>query len=129
MKTRINLGTIFALAVVTLLLVGCGGGEQPATETPATQTQAEPAADVYPIDYCIVSGHKLGSMGEPVTYDHEGRTIKFCCAGCVSEFQKSPEMFIARLDSAATGLLEQIEGEMPTEEEPAGEHEGHDHGR
>jgi hypothetical protein len=62
-------------------------------------------------------------MGEPATYDYMGRTIKFCCAGCIPEFQAHPDMYIAKIDSAATGLLEPPEGHMDMEG-----HEGHDHG-
>ncbi|MCB1130547.1 MAG: hypothetical protein KDN05_05415 [Verrucomicrobiae bacterium] len=36
-----------------------------------------PAADVsaYPLDHCLVSGEKLGGMGEPVSIVHEGREM------------------------------------------------------
>jgi len=55
----------------------------------------------YPIDYCIVSGEKLGTMDEqPVDYDFHGRQIRFCCSGCVSTFEKNPTLYTAKLDSA-----------------------------
>ena len=54
----------------------------------------------YPIDQCPICGGKLGAMGEPVKYDHNGREIQFCSDGCISAFQKDPETNIAKLDAA-----------------------------
>lgn len=54
----------------------------------------------YPIDTCVVSGEKLGSMGDPVTLLHEGREIKLCCNGCVKEFEAEPAKVIKKLDQA-----------------------------
>ena len=54
----------------------------------------------YPIDYCLVSGEKLGDMGEPVKYDYSGREIQFCCNGCISTFEKDPEAYTTKLNAA-----------------------------
>jgi hypothetical protein len=51
----------------------------------------------YPLDECLVSGNKLGSMGPVVTLAHEGQEVKFCCKPCVKEFQADPEKFLALL--------------------------------
>src|SRR5690349_18147129 len=39
-------------------------------------------AKPYVLKTCIISGDKLGEMGKPVVYVHEGREIKFCCKDC-----------------------------------------------
>lgn len=119
---------VLTVAALGITLLACGGAEEPETQMPATEAQeqmAEPAqtAEAYPIDYCVVSGEKLGSMGDPVTRTYQGRTVKFCCEGCISTFEKSPEMYIAKLDSAKAGLLEH-----PHEHEGMEGHEGHSHG-
>jgi YHS domain-containing protein len=122
---------VLTVTALGITLFACGGGGdqmESESETPATQAQqqtAQPAkmAQDYPLDYCIVSGEKLGEMGEPVTYNYKGRTIKFCCNHCVETFEKSPEMYIAKIDSAAAGLLKAPESEMHMEG-----HEGHGHG-
>jgi YHS domain-containing protein len=62
----------------------------------------------YPLNYCIVSGEKLGEMGNPVDYDYHGRQIMFCCSACQATFEKNPKMYLARLDSAI------IAKELPT---------------
>ncbi len=35
---------------------------------------------------CPVSGEKLGSMGEPYRFEHEGRSVELCCKACLEEF-------------------------------------------
>ncbi len=51
----------------------------------------------YPLDTCIVSGNKLGSMGEVVVKSHEGQEIKFCCKPCVKKFDANPAKYLAKL--------------------------------
>ena len=65
----------------------------------AAQT-SQPMSDGYPVDFCVVSSDKLGSMGDPVVHRHEGRTVKFCCTGCVKSFEKDPARFLKVLDEA-----------------------------
>lgn len=56
--------------------------------------------DTYPLKTCIVSGEQLGSMGKPFVYKHEGREIRFCCAGCVGRFEKDPDAYLKKMDKA-----------------------------
>jgi YHS domain-containing protein len=109
---------VITAAVIGLLLSGCGEKQaqqqaapasqaQSAPQSAQTKSQAQPApqtAQAYPIDWCIVSGEKLGEMGPPVEYDYNGRQIKFCCGGCVKKFEADPAMYIAKLDSAAAAM-------------------------
>ncbi|GIW76104.1 MAG: hypothetical protein KatS3mg104_1167 [Phycisphaerae bacterium] len=60
--------------------------------------------DKYPIDFCLISGAKLGSMGAPATLEYEGRTLKFCCDSCISAFQDNPTEYLKKLDEAAKNL-------------------------
>ena len=69
-------------------------------KAPATAAGGK-KADAYPLDVCVVSGQKLGSMGEPVVITHEGHTVKLCCQGCVATFKKDPAKYLAKLDAAA----------------------------
>jgi len=63
---------------------------------------ADPSTDLkpYPITKCIVTGEKLGGMGKPYIFTHEGREIKLCCQGCLKEFKKSTETYLKKLDAA-----------------------------
>jgi hypothetical protein len=98
-----------ALTGLAINFLGCGRKEKAAPGTQEQSAVQPPAAVVatdtvktteYPLDYCIVTGEKLGSMGEPVVYVHEGRTIKFCCNGCVATFKQDPAKWLAKIDEA-----------------------------
>jgi YHS domain-containing protein len=57
-------------------------------------------AKPYPLDYCLVSGDKIGAMGPPVLTVYKGQEIKFCCKDCVKDFQKDPDQFLQKLAAA-----------------------------
>jgi len=64
---------------------------------------SDPAAEIakveseYPLDTCVVSDEKLGSMGEPFVITHEGTEVRFCCDACVPKFEKDPAKYLAML--------------------------------
>lgn len=67
--------------------------------------QAAPAAEAaaprpYTLDTCIISGDRLGAMGEAVVVIRAGREIKLCCRGCIKDFDKDPGKFLARIEQA-----------------------------
>jgi YHS domain-containing protein len=72
------------------------GGSAKAPSAKAKAKTVKSAA--YPLDTCPVTGEKLGSMGDPVVYDHKGREIKFCCSGCIDEFKANADKYIAEID-------------------------------
>lgn len=51
----------------------------------------------YTSDKCIVTGNKLGSMGDPITMVHNGQEVKFCCKPCVAKFKATPDKYLAKL--------------------------------
>jgi YHS domain-containing protein len=91
------------------------GMVQEAKEVKAAERTLKP----YPLDTCLVSGAKLGSMGEPVTYVYEDQEIKFCCAGCIPAFEKDSEKYMKMLHTVETKRLD-------VHHEAEG-HEGHGH--
>ncbi len=99
MKTRISIErlmrkSIAGLAATMLLAVGLTVG----VDVHATPGEKAAEGDPYPLDTCIVMGGKLGSMGDPVVYDHEGREVRFCCKGCIGSFEKDPGKFVRPAD-------------------------------
>lgn len=82
MKTKLK--NILASAVLGLVVCA----------VPAVSLAADKP---YPLDTCIVSGNKLGSMGKPVTKVHEGQEIKFCCKPCIKKFDANPAKYMAKL--------------------------------
>jgi len=100
----------------THIFVGTGVDFGLAATTPAPSTDdavrtaaqnSKPLDDGYPVDFCIVGGEKLGSMGEAYVHKYGGRTVKFCCKSCVTSFQKDPARFLKVLDDATTQKPEQ----------------------
>ena len=99
--------TTFLAASCALWLAGCGGNQEAAhdhdhdhdadghdhthaeggsTDVAATVTDASESSATtevsYPLKTCVVSGEELGSMGEAVSYEHEGTVIRVCCDHC-----------------------------------------------
>lgn len=83
--------TLILIALPFSLLVSCQSEEEKTTtETPETAAE-------YPLDICVVSGEKLGSMGEPYVITHEGTEVRFCCDSCLPEFKENPDKYLAKL--------------------------------
>jgi hypothetical protein len=93
MKTK-HLIPVALLLAVGVLLTGCG------KSTPSAADKAA-AAKPYPLAVCVVSGEKLGSMGAPFVFVHQGQEIKLCCGGCEDDFKKEPAKFLAKLAKPA----------------------------
>lgn len=80
MKTKIT--SFLTAALLGLSLASC-----------ASTSGAKP----YPLDVCIVSGNKLGSMGRPITKVYDGQEVKFCCQPCTEDFAANPAKYMAKL--------------------------------
>lgn len=67
---------------------------------------ARPASDVTKTPtvaaqkICPVTSAKLGSMGDPVLADAEGRKVWTCCAACPPRLKATPAKYLARLAPA-----------------------------
>ncbi len=61
----------------------------------------------YPLETCVVSGEKLeGGMGSLVDYVYKetgkpDRLVRFCCPGCIKNFNKDPAAYLRKIDDAA----------------------------
>ncbi|MCK6480251.1 MAG: hypothetical protein HUU06_00595 [Planctomycetaceae bacterium] len=51
----------------------------------------------YPLGTCLVTGTKLGSMGDPYVKVYGDQEIRFCCEPCVVEFEANPDKFLKML--------------------------------
>lgn len=54
----------------------------------------------YPMDTCIVSGEKLGSMGDAVVFAEGDQEIQICCKSCKKDFEKDKKANLAKIDAA-----------------------------
>ena len=55
-------------------------------------------AKAYPLETCLVSDEKLGSMGDPYVFTHEGQEIKLCCKSCQKDFKKNPSKYLKKIE-------------------------------
>jgi hypothetical protein len=67
-----------------------------------TDTKADAKAKPYTLQTCIVSGDKLGGMGEPYVFVYQGREIKLCCKSCLKDFNADPAKYLKKIDEAET---------------------------
>ncbi|MGK0190125.1 MAG: hypothetical protein ACI9R3_005945 [Verrucomicrobiales bacterium] len=88
MKIKTTLSIILALP---LAMASCS------KDDPAASDTGKAAEGDYPLTTCVVSGEELGSMGEPVVKEHNGKTVKFCCKSCLPKFDKDPETYMAKI--------------------------------
>src|SRR5512141_3342861 len=54
----------------------------------------------YTLKTCVVTGDKLGEMGDPYVYKYQDREIKFCCKGCLKDFNKEPAKYVKKIEEA-----------------------------
>jgi len=67
---------------------------------PLVSIAADAKAKPYPLKTCVVSGEKLGEMGKPYVFTHEGRKIQLCCKSCLKDFKKEPAKYVKKIEEA-----------------------------
>ena len=86
-----------------LVRLCCGACERSIATEPAKYmakldaAYADQQRDDYALDTCVVTGAKLGSMGDPVELVAGTRLVRFCCAGCLPKFKANPAEFLVKL--------------------------------
>ena len=60
----------------------------------------------YSLHECVVSGEKLGGMGDPIYYVYRptNQLVEFCCKDCVKQFEKNPEPSLAKIAKAEEAM-------------------------
>jgi YHS domain-containing protein len=89
-RTSQLMKSLLPLALALLAVTGCQKTDSAAAPAPGP-------AKAYPLDVCLVSGEKLGSMGDPIVITHAGQEVKFCCKSCQPDFAKDPAKYLAKL--------------------------------
>ncbi len=69
-------------------------------------------AGPYTLETCPISGQKLGSMGAPAVREYDGREVRFCCKGCIKDFEADLAASWAAVDEA---MIEDQMRYYPTE--------------
>ena len=66
-------------------------------------------AKAYPLDKCVVSDEKLGEMGKPYVFKHEGREVQLCCKSCLKDFKKDPAKYLKKIEEAEAKAKKQVD--------------------
>lgn len=107
--------SVFFLFTLAAVIAGCAGNEEEvtsttepvATSTPETTAEASPAVATDNKN-CPIMGHAVTKEGGTTTWN--GKTIGFCCEGCLPKFEElSDEDKAAKL--AAADKADHKEGE------------------
>ncbi len=51
----------------------------------------------YTLKVCPVSDEKLGEMGDPFVFEHEGKEVQLCCKSCKKDFAKEPAKYLKKM--------------------------------
>jgi len=108
MMIRAAILSVIGLGLVSAVWAGdcCGNGAACKGKGTCAMAGAHAGSDApsatiaYPLDKCIVSGEKLGGMGDPEVKVYDGREVKFCCNGCVKTFEKDKAKYFKKIDEA-----------------------------
>ena len=87
------------IVAVSCLAITCMAGAQ--TITPANpdfQDGAKPKGDLYTLATCPISGEALGSRGDAIVKQYDGREVRFCCKGCIGRFEADKEAGFKKID-------------------------------
>lgn len=89
MKKTYILAALTLLASITLSIAAEKG-----------EKKSQEKAKAYPLKTCAVSDEKLGDMGEPYAFVHEGQEIKLCCKSCMKDFKKDSAKIMKKIAKA-----------------------------
>jgi len=90
----------FITAVLAVSVLAAPFAALAADEKAEKLDKPDPKLKPYTLKTCVVSGDKLGEMGEPPLYKYKDREIKFCCKDCVKDFNKAPDKYIKKIEEA-----------------------------
>src|SRR5262245_53667329 len=96
------------VSIALLMLVAIGG------IAVARAASDEPARKAVTNKSCPVSG---GAVAEKYRAEYKGQYVYMCCEGCLKEFEKSPETFVAKMSKEDQEAIK-INEKCPVSGEP-----------
>lgn len=86
--------TRIRLATLTLLTAAFSLGALAADKAFKLKTRP------YPMDTCVISGEKLGSMGDSYVLVEGDQEVQLCCKSCKKDFEKDKKANLAKIEAA-----------------------------
>jgi YHS domain-containing protein len=71
-----------------------------ATASFAADKKSKLKTKPYPMDTCVVSGEKLGSMGDSFVFVEGDQEVQLCCKSCQKDFAKEKKANLAKINDA-----------------------------
>lgn len=99
MKATRKLITAAAAACAVLLSAPLHAESDKQPRKGGPDTEQKETVKPYKLDTCIVSGEKLGEMGEPFVFVYQGQEIKLCCKSCKKKFDQDPAKYLKKLEA------------------------------
>lgn len=96
-----SLALVCFIAIAGMHSAHAQGDHSEHAKASAVSADAEskgPASAPYPLDTCPVSGAEIDPESA-VVRTYEGREVKFCCSGCVGEFEANAAEYIEQIDA------------------------------
>jgi len=88
---------ILGLAVFSSVAFAMSCGADMSHEGHGKAPQEKSAAVDAGNKICPVTGEEIDEAAK-ATYEYEGKTYNFCCAGCIDEFKKEPQKYIDKVN-------------------------------
>lgn len=82
------------LLAVTTLVAGL------AAQAIAADKKVKLKAKPYPLETCLVSGEKLGSMGDAFVFAEGDQEVQLCCKSCQKDFAKDKKANLKKVEDA-----------------------------
>ncbi len=92
------LALVHGTRLVQLCCKGCVKGfkkDPAATLAKIDAALIEQQKKTYALETCVVSGEKLGSMGEPIDKLYGVTLVRLCCKGCIKKYEADPAKYVA----------------------------------
>ena len=89
---------IIAIALAATFASFSGPTALASENHPQAKEEKKETTKPYKLETCIVSDDKLGEMGKPFVFVHEGQEIKLCCKSCRKDFDKDPAKYLKKLE-------------------------------
>lgn len=101
----LNAAATCIASTAVLCCLGCAS-QRPTVAASGSSTAALPqvamvhadAMDRFYLNRCPLCGSLLGSKGEAIEVEHEGRQLRFCCRGCAGRFLNDPAAALVAVD-------------------------------
>jgi hypothetical protein len=99
---KMKVSTLVGIFAATAILLPMADGCHKHSKAVAAETGEKKTEKVkpYPLDKCVVSDEKLGSMGKPYVFTNDTQEVKLCCKDCLKDFKRDTAKYTRKIEDA-----------------------------